>query len=86
MPIANTGAVLSVLGGPKGCDPAFQVIWSVFRTIRTSLAVRPEEIQRIYRMLDDTSKGCILAMGLSHSATVLDLGYGPPCLDPPWIT
>ena len=25
MPLADTGAVLSMLDGPKGCDPAFQV-------------------------------------------------------------
>ena len=48
MPIANTGAVLSVLDGPNCCDPEVQVVWSRFRMIRWYLAFRPGEIQRIF--------------------------------------
>ena len=33
MPPASTGAVVSMLGGPHGCGPAFQVIWARFRVI-----------------------------------------------------
>ena len=45
-PISNTamhtGAVLSLLDGPKCCAPAIQVIWARFRMIRRYLAFRPE--------------------------------------------
>ena len=30
-PLASVGAVLSLLGGPTGCDPAFCVVWFRFR-------------------------------------------------------
>ena len=30
MPPANIGAVLSMLDGPEGCDPAFHVVWAWF--------------------------------------------------------
>ena len=33
-PLANTGAALSLLDGPFGCDPAFCVIWFRFRMLR----------------------------------------------------
>ena len=52
MPLANTGAVLSRSDGPKGCDPAVQVIWVRFRRIRRYLAYGPDEIRRIHNMLD----------------------------------
>ena len=34
MPPAKTGALLSMLDVPEGCEPAFQVIWAKFRTSR----------------------------------------------------
>ena len=33
-PLASVGAVLSLLDGPTGCDPAFCVIWFRFRLLR----------------------------------------------------
>ena len=33
-PLANVGAVLSLLDGPTGCDPVFCVVWFRFRLIR----------------------------------------------------
>ena len=51
MPLTNSGAVLSLLDGPKVCYPAFQIVWARLRTIRY-LACRPVEIRRIYKMLD----------------------------------
>ena len=32
--LANTGAVLSLLDGPSGCDPTFCVVWHRFRMLR----------------------------------------------------
>ena len=30
-PLASVGAVLSLLDGPTGCDPAFCIVWFRFR-------------------------------------------------------
>ena len=38
--LANLGAVLSLLDGPSGCDPAFYVVWFRFRMLRRFLAYR----------------------------------------------
>ena len=35
---ASVGAVLSLLDGPSGCDPAFCVVWFRFRMLRRYLA------------------------------------------------
>ena len=37
-PFAHVGAVLSLLDGPVGCDPAFCVVWFRFRQMRGYLA------------------------------------------------
>ena len=43
--LANTGAVLiSLLGGPSGCDPALCVVLFRFRMLRRYLACRPGEV------------------------------------------
>ena len=44
---ASVGAVLSLLDGPSGCDPAFCVVWFRFRMMRRYLAY--------YRLLDRSS-------------------------------
>ena len=36
-PLAYVGAVLSLLDGPTGCDPAFCVVWFRFRLLRRYL-------------------------------------------------
>ena len=41
---ASVGAVLSLLDGPSGCDPAFCVVWFRFRMMRS--------------LLDRSSEGC----------------------------
>ena len=56
-PIAHVGAVLSLLDGPVGCDPAFCVVWFRFRLMRRYLAFRPEEIPRVYRLLHFAAEG-----------------------------
>ena len=37
-PLATVGAVLSLFDGPTGCDPAFCVVWFLFRLLRRCLA------------------------------------------------
>ena len=56
-PFANIGAVLSLLGGPSGCDPAFCVVWFRFRMLRRYLAYRPGEVSRVYRLLESAAEG-----------------------------
>ena len=50
MPIANTPAVLSLLDGPVGVDPALHVLWVRFRMMR--------RIWRINLMRNLGSSGC----------------------------
>ena len=57
-PLANVGAVLSLLDGPSGCDPAFCVVWFRFPLLRRYLALWPAEVGRVYRLLDMVSDGC----------------------------
>ena len=57
MPLANAPAILNLLNGPVGVDPAYHVVWSRFRMMRRYLAYCPEEEPRIFRMLDLISKG-----------------------------
>ena len=55
--MTNTPALLSLLDGPRGSDPAFFIIWSRFRQLRRYLAYRPDEEARIFRLLDYASTG-----------------------------
>ena len=55
MPLANAPAILNLLDGPVGVDPAFHIFWSRFRMMRRYLACCPEP--RIFRMLDLISGG-----------------------------
>ena len=57
LPMTNTPALLSLLDGPSGSDPAFFIIWSHFRQLRRCLACRPDEEERIFRQLDFASAG-----------------------------
>ena len=57
-PLANVGAVLSLLDGPTGCDPAFCVVWFRFRLLRRYLALWPAEVGRVYRLLEMVGDGC----------------------------
>ena len=57
-PLANVGAVLSMLDGPSGCDPLFCVVWFRFRLFRRFLALWPSQVGRACRLLDMVSEGC----------------------------
>ena len=46
-PLANVGAVLSLLDGLQGCDPTCCVVRYRFRMIRRYLACRPSEVGRV---------------------------------------
>ena len=56
-PFASISAVLSLLDGPSGCDPAFCVVWFRFRMLRRYLAYRPGEVSRVYRLLESAAEG-----------------------------
>ena len=56
MPLANAPAILNLLDGPVGVDPAFHIVWSRFRAMRRFLACCPEEEPRIFRLLDLISR------------------------------
>ena len=55
LPMTNSPALLSLLDGPWGSDPAFFIIWNRFRQLRRYLAYRPDEEARIFRVLDYAS-------------------------------
>ena len=56
-PLASTPAILSLPDGSDGVDPAFHIDWARFRMMRGYLAYCPEEEPRIFRMLDQISRG-----------------------------
>ena len=43
--MTNTPALLSLLDGPWGSDPAFFIIWNRFRQLRRYLAYRPDDMK-----------------------------------------
>ena len=57
-PLADVGAVLRLLDGPTGCDPAFCVVWFRCRLLRRYLALWPAEVGRVYRLLEMVGEGC----------------------------
>ena len=79
-PFAGVGAVLSLLDGPPGRDPAFCVVWFRFRVLRRYLACRPGEVSRVYRLLESAAEGS-LGHGPAHlliqSAAVIGFHWDP---------
>ena len=57
-PLAGVGAVLSLMDGPTGCDPAYCVVWFRFRLLRRYLALWPSQVGRAYRLLEMVSEVC----------------------------
>ena len=55
--LARVGAVLSLLDGLIGCDPAFCVVWFRFWLLRRYLALWPTEVGRVYRLLEMVGEG-----------------------------
>ena len=58
-PMASVGAVLSLMDGPTGCDPAFCVVWFRFRLFRRYLALWPFQVGRACPLLEMVSEGCL---------------------------
>ena len=54
-PLAGVGAVLSLMDGPSGCDPAYFEVWFRFRVLLRYLALWPSEVGRVYRLLETAS-------------------------------
>ena len=75
-PFVGVGAVLSLLDGPTGCDPAFCAVWFRFRLLRRYLALWPAEVGRVYRLLDMVWSRC-LGHGPIHllSASAAEVGF-----------
>ena len=84
-PIAHVGAVLSLLDGPVGCDPAFCVVWFRFRQMRRYLAFRPEEAPRVYRLLHAAAEGSS-GHGPAHLLleSAAEIGFSWCSLVPGW--
>ena len=57
MPLANAPAILNLLDGPVGVDPAFHVVWSRFRMMRRYLAYNLDDETHIFLMIDLISRG-----------------------------
>ena len=75
--LTNIPALLSLLDGPWGSDPAFFSIWSRFRQLRRYLAYKSEEVRRICRLLDYASIDS-LGHGPTHLLTESAMGIGYP--------
>ena len=75
-PLASFGAVLSLLDGPTGYDPALCVVWFRFRLLRRYLAHWPKEVGRFYRLLAMVHEGCP-GHGPVHllSASAAEIGF-----------
>ena len=56
--LANVVAVLGLLDGPQGCDPAFCVVWFRSRMLRRYLAHRHGEVLRVSRLPGCVAEGC----------------------------
>ena len=72
-------AVLSLLDAPDCCDPEMYVTWNRFRQLRRFLAYRPNEVQRVYRLMDLVASG-LTGHGPVHllisSASQLGFAWG----------
>ena len=75
-PLACVGAVLSLLDGSTGCDPAFCVVWFRFRLLRRFLALWRTEVGRVYRLLEMVGEGCPGHGPVHlHSASAAQVGF-----------
>ena len=74
LPMTNSPALLSLLDGPWSSDPAFFITWNRF--LRRYLAYRPDDQDRIFRLLDYGSPGHGPIHLLIQSADELGFFFG----------
>ena len=75
MPLVNTPAILNLLDGPVGIDPAVHIVWARFRMMRRYSAYCPDEEPRIFRMLDLISRvPKVVVLSIFSSSLLLNLG------------
>ena len=55
--MAYPHAVLGLLDAPEVSDPGQNIVWSGFRQLRMYLSYRPDDIPRVYRLLDMMAAG-----------------------------
>ena len=86
MPLANAPALLNLLDGPVGVDPAFHIVWARFRMMRRYLAYCPEEEPRNFRMLDLISGG-VQGHGPVHLLLIsaAELGFAQNGAERGWV-
>ena len=86
MPLANALAILHLLDGPVGVDPACHVGWCRFRMMRRYLAKNPEEEPRIFQMLNLVSRGA-QGHGPVHLllASAAELGFAWDGAEKGWL-
>ena len=77
-PLASVGAVLSLLDGPTGCDPAFCVVWFRFRLFRLYLALWPSQVGRACRLFEMVGEGSP-GHGPVHLLSASAVGIGFRC-------
>ena len=75
-PIANVGAVLRLLDGRTGCDPAFCVVWFRLRLLRRNLSLWPAEVGRVYRLLEMVKVVLGMVLIIFFQLVPLKLGFG----------
>ena len=71
------------LMGPQGCDPSFCLVRFRFRLFRRYLSFRPEEVPRVYRLLEVVQEGCPChgpVHALIASAGRIGFRWDPLCL------
>ena len=73
-PLASSGAVLGLLDGAHGCGPSFCLVWFRLRLFRRYLFFGPEEVLRVYRLLDLVHEGCP-GHGPIHAVVAVCLAY-----------
>ena len=49
--------ILTLLDGPPGCDPGFNIVWCRFRLFRRYLAYRPGEVPRLFNLIGLVAAG-----------------------------
>ena len=82
--LANLSAVLTLLDGPLGCDPAFHVVCCGFRMMRRFPASGVLDQATVFRMLGEVVAGASVYAGADCLFYWLFLGSYTVCLGDAW--